>query len=120
MSSSADGSVNGKKDGRKRIRSFSSSKNLRRKSVRTPLKIREAHGLVDPEAFHLVEHRRVRRVRIDAVYPARCDDLERRLVMLHVAHLDRRGVRAQKQVFARRLQIKTYRASSARGGPAAD
>src|SRR5256885_60505 len=38
MSTSADGSVKGKKDGRKRVCNFSSSKNLRRKSVRTPLR----------------------------------------------------------------------------------
>src|SRR6266581_3655200 len=68
--------------------------------------IGEAHRLVDPKTLHLVEHRRVGRVRIDAVHPARRDDLERRLVMLHVAHLDRRGVRAQKQALPGALQIE--------------
>src|SRR5207244_3535055 len=68
--------------------------------------IGEAHRLVYPETLHLVEHGRVRRVRIDAVHPAGRDDLERRLVMLHVAHLDRRGVRAQEQVLPGALQIK--------------
>src|SRR5712691_1490177 len=40
--------------------------------------IGEAHRRVDPEALHLVEHRRVGRVRIDTVHAARRDDPERR------------------------------------------
>src|SRR5712691_1696384 len=79
---------------------------LAQKIGENAFEIGEAHRLVYPEALHLVEHRRVRRVRIDAVHPARRDDLERRLVLLHVAHLDRRGVRAQKQVLPGALQIK--------------
>src|SRR5712691_4573526 len=79
---------------------------LAQKIGENAFQIGEAHRLVYPKALHLVEHRSVRRVRIDAVHPAGRDDLERRLVMLHVAHLDRRGVRAQEQVLASALQVK--------------
>ena len=101
MSISADGSVNGKNDGRKRTFRSSRSKKRRRNSVSTPLRSANADVVVDPQALDLVEHRRVRRVGVDAVDAPGRDDLDRRPVRLHVADLDRRGVRAQ-QVAARR------------------
>ena len=59
------------------------------------LQVGERHVVVDPQPLDLVEHRRVRRVAVDAVHAARRDDLDRRRVRFHVADLDRRGVRAQ-------------------------
>ena len=61
------------------------------------LQVGEADVLVDPQALDLVEHRRVRRVGVDAVGAARRDHLDRRLVHARVAHLHRAGVRAQQQ-----------------------
>ena len=52
--------------------------------------------LVDHQAFDLVEHRRVGRVPVFPVDAARSDHADRRLVRQHRAHLDGRGVRAQK------------------------
>src|SRR5512139_1097616 len=60
------------------------------------LQVGERHRLVDPQAFDLVEHRRVRHVGIAAVHPSRRNDAQRRLVTFHVAHLHRRGVGAQQ------------------------
>ena len=95
MSISADGSVNGKNDGRKRTFMSSRSKKLRRNSVNTPFRSANVTSLVDPQAFDLVEHRRMRRIAVDAVHAARRDDLDRRRMRFHVADLDRRRVRAQ-------------------------
>ena len=95
MSISADGSVNGKNDGRKRTVMSSRSKKLRRNSVNTPFRSANDTSSVDPQALDLVEHRRMRRVAVDAVDATRRDDLDRRRVRFHVADLDRRRVRAQ-------------------------
>src|SRR5688572_30661244 len=53
------------------------------------LQVGERHVLADPQAFDLVEHRRMRRVAVDTIHAARRDDLDRRLVRLHPAHLHR-------------------------------
>ena len=72
------------------------------------LEVGEADVLADPQAFDLVEHRRVRGVGVDAIDAARRDDadLGHRLemlvllhVLLHVAHLDRAGMRTQQDAF---------------------
>ena len=42
-----------------------------------------------------MEHRRVRRVAVDAIHAAGRDDLDRRRMRFHVADLDRRSLRAQ-------------------------
>ena len=97
MSISADGSVNGKNDGRKRTSSSSFSKKRRRKSVYTPFRSAKLMCSSIHKPFDLVEHRRVRRVGVDAVGAARRDHLDRRLVHARVAHLHRAGVRAQQQ-----------------------
>ena len=60
------------------------------------LHVGEAHVLADHQPFELVEHRRVRHVRVAAVDAARGDDGERRAVLLQRADLHRRGVRAQQ------------------------
>jgi len=41
--------------------------------VQHGLQIREAHGLAHDDAFDLMEHRRVRHIRVVAVHPTRRD-----------------------------------------------
>ena len=65
--------------------------------VQHGLEVREAHALVDQQAFDLVEHRRVRHVGVAAIDAARHDHAQRRLLAQHGAHLHRRGVRAQQR-----------------------
>src|SRR5690348_4761570 len=60
------------------------------------LEVGETGGLVDQQAFDLVEHRRVGLVRIAAVDLARRDDADRRLAPGHAADLHRRRMRAQQ------------------------
>ena len=67
---SADGSVNGKKLGRKRVRVVAPKKRSREVRERR-LEVDEADSLVDRESFDLREHRRVRRVEEIAAI-ARC------------------------------------------------
>ncbi len=59
------------------------------------LEVGERDVPVDPQALDLMEHRRVRGVAVHAIDAARRDDLDRRLVRFHVAHLDRRRMRPQ-------------------------
>ena len=69
------------------------------------LQVLEADVLADPQAFALVEHRRMRGVAVDAVGAARRDDADLghrvaapaylRRVRAGIAHLHRAGVRAQ-------------------------
>ena len=78
-SSSADGSVNGKYDGRSRVRASGPNIALAKWS-RVPLRWRHGDALVDDEALDLVEDRGVRGVElIGAVDPPRADDVDRRL-----------------------------------------
>ena len=61
--------------------------------------VRERDVVADGEPLDLREHRQVGRVdRVAAVDGAGDDDEERRLVLLHRAHLVRRGVRAKQHV----------------------
>src|SRR3954466_7660415 len=62
------------------------------------LEVGERDVLVDREALDLVELRRVRRVVVAPVGAAGDDDVDRRGLQLHRAHLHRRGVRAQHDV----------------------
>jgi hypothetical protein len=62
------------------------------------LQVGERDVLVDREPLDLVELRRVGRVGVAAVDPARDDDVQRWRVLLHRADLHRRGVRAQDDV----------------------
>src|SRR3954454_2140401 len=62
------------------------------------LEVGERDVLVDREALDLVELRRVRRVAVAPVRPARDHDVQRRRVGLHRADLHRRRVRAQHDV----------------------
>ena len=94
---SADGSVNGKNDGRSRTPIFSPKKR-RAKCRSTPFKSAKRDALVDAQPLDLVEHRRVRGVVVAAIDRARRDDAHRRLLRQHRADLHRRRVRAQHDV----------------------
>jgi hypothetical protein len=59
MSTSSDGSVNGKNDGRKRILTLSTQKCLA-EFFENPFQVTEVRTSIDDQAFDLVEHRRVR------------------------------------------------------------
>ena len=61
------------------------------------LQIRKADVFFDPQAFDLVEHRRMRRVAVDAVRAARHDHLDGRCVRARVTDLHRARMRAQQQ-----------------------
>ena len=52
---------------------------------------------IEPQAFDLMEHGRMRRVAVNAIGTARTNDLDRRLMRTGVAHLHGRGVRTQRQ-----------------------
>ena len=95
MSTSADGSVNGKYDGRSRILSGRSKKPFD-ELVQHRLHVGEAHALVDDQPLELVEHRRVRHVGVAAIDAARRNHAQRRLVAHHGADLHGRRVRAQQ------------------------
>ena len=95
MSISADGSVNGKNDGRNRSVTSSRSKKLRRNSLNTLFRSANDTSSAIHNPFDLMKHWRMCRIGIDAVDAARRDDLDRRPVRFHVADLDRRRVRAQ-------------------------
>ena len=67
-----------------------------REVLERALEVRQREAAVDREALDLLEHRRVRRVeRVAAVDAARADHVDRRRLLLHHAHLHRRGLRAQ-------------------------
>ncbi len=54
------------------------------------LEVGQGDVLVDRQTLHLVEHRRVRGIeRVPPEHPARDDDVDRRVVLLHVASLHR-------------------------------
>jgi len=95
MSTSSDGSVNGKNDGRNRMLMWSTSKKRLAELVQDPFQMAEMRALVDDEAFDLVKLRRMGGVRIDAIGAARADDADRRFLGQHGAHLHRRGVGTQ-------------------------
>ncbi len=100
MSTSIDGSVNGKKDGRKRIFTSGTSKNALQNSSQDPLEVAQMGALVDDEALDLVEHRRVRLVAVAAIGAAGADDADRRLLAEHGADLHRARMGAQHLALA--------------------
>src|SRR5690349_22567958 len=71
-----------------------------------PFEMAEMRLLVDDEALDLVEHRRVRLVRIGTVGAAWCYDADRRLLLEHGADLHRRSVRAQQHARAVGLGVE--------------
>src|SRR3546814_2421702 len=66
----------------------------RQKDLQVVFEIGERDFFGDVQAFHLVEHRAVRAIGVDAVDAPRTDDADRRLALLHRADLHRRGMRA--------------------------
>ena len=68
--------MNGKNEGRKRTFRSSLSKKRRRKSATIPFKVGEGDAIANPQAFHLMEHRRMGGVGIDPINPARRDDAD--------------------------------------------
>eukprot|EP01022_Parablepharisma_sp_SALTPOND_P031134 TRINITY_DN785_c0_g5_i1.p2 TRINITY_DN785_c0_g5~~TRINITY_DN785_c0_g5_i1.p2 ORF type:complete len:1059 (-),score=367.39 TRINITY_DN785_c0_g5_i1:4151-7327(-) len=64
------------------------------------LEVSEADVLGDPQAFDLVEHRRVGGIAVDAIGAARCNHLDRWLVHAGIAHLHRAGMGTQQQGLA--------------------
>jgi hypothetical protein len=106
MSISAEGSVNGKNDGPEAHVEVVGLEELAHEVGEHDLQVLEADVLADPQAFALVEHRRVRGVAVDAVGAARRDDadLGHRVdagvylrACARIAHLHRAGVGAQVQ-----------------------
>ena len=95
MSTSADGSVNGKYDGRSRILR-SRSKKASQEAVQHRLHVGEADALVDHQAFDLVEHRRVRDVGSLRYTRPGAITANGALAREHRADLHRRGMRAQQ------------------------
>ena len=64
--------------------------------LQRPLQVAEVGRLVDDQSLDLVEHRRVRRITVDAIDAARRDDADRRLLRQHRADLHGARVRAQQ------------------------
>ena len=96
MSTSALGSVNGKKLGRKRILDLRPEK-FPEEGHEHSLEVRERDVLVNHEALNLMEHGRVADVGVATVNASWRDYPERRLEPGHGADLHGRGVRAQEQ-----------------------
>ena len=65
------------------------------------LQVGQGDALVDDEALDLVEHGRVRGVRVAAVHLAGAQHVDGRPLRLHDAHLHRRGVGAQQHAAVR-------------------
>ena len=96
MSTSADGSVNGKYDGRSRICEVPLEERLE-EPMQHRLHVGEADALVDHQALDLVKHRRVRHVMIAAIHASRRDHAPMAACAFSMrADLHRRGVRAQQ------------------------
>jgi hypothetical protein len=95
MSTSAEGSVNGKYEARSRIDRFCSKK-ASMKSMQRRLQIGEAHALIDEQPLDLMKHRRVAGIGIDAIDAPGRNQCHRRLLRLHGADLHRRGMGAQQ------------------------
>ena len=78
------------------------------------LEVRQRDVLVHGEALDLVEHRRVRGIGVAPVDAAGDDHVHRRLVQLHGADLDRRGVRPEDDL-VRHVERVLHRPRRMRG-----
>ena len=95
MSTSALGSVKGKKLGRKRVSVLGPKKPVM-EQLQSAFQVPKVDSLVDDQSFDLVEHGGVRCVQIVMAKDAsRADDPDRRLPSLHRSHLDRGRVRSE-------------------------
>src|SRR4051812_44524134 len=74
--------------------------------VQDPFEVTEMRALVDDKVLDLMELRRMRRIRIDAIGAARADHADRRLLAEHGAHLYRRRMRAQQHARTVLLRIE--------------
>ena len=109
MSTSSDGSVNGKERRAKAHADLVDLEEGLAELGQNPFQMAEMRFLVDHQAFDLMEHRRMRLVAVAAIGAARRDDADRRLLRQHGAHLHRRGVGAQQEARAVRLRIEEER-----------
>ena len=71
MSTSSDGSVNGKNEGRKRILTLIDFEERLAEFLQNPFQMAEMRTFVDDQALDLMEHRRVRLIGIAAIGAAR-------------------------------------------------
>ncbi len=94
MSTSAEGSVNGKCEARKRVLDLVAEIG-REELFQHPFQVRHREVAVDRQPLDLVEHRRMGLVHVHPVDPARGDHPDRRALRLHGADLHRRGMGAQ-------------------------
>ena len=104
-STSTDGSVYGKYDGRKRTGNWRPEERVQ-EGLDGALQVAEGDPLAHDQAFDLLEHRRVRDVVVAAVDLARADDahVRRVRVVQHVADLAARRVRAQEEPALREVE----------------
>ena len=110
---SADGSVYGKKLGRKTALVFGPNSSRRNATIGA-LEVAHRDAFADDEALDLLEHRRVRHVEVvAAVDAAGGDDADRRAVPFHVADLHRRRVRAQQRRGGSAAGVRSPRARDA-------
>ena len=100
MSTSAEGSVNGKKRRAEAHLHVLDLEERRAELLQTHFMWRDVGLPVDDEALDLVEHRRVGLVGVVPVGAARDDDPDRRRLRPHGADLHRRGVGAQHLALA--------------------
>src|SRR3546814_16092147 len=66
------------------------------KGFQRPFEMAQIDALVDDKAFDLMEHRRMRRVTVGTINPARRDDANRRFLPGHRADLHGRSMSAQQ------------------------
>ncbi len=88
ISTSALGSVKGKKLGRRRT-PMSLAEHLVRKDSQYPLEVAKSYPLIDHQTFNLMKHWRVGGIVITAVDRARGNDPYRRLLLEHCPDLNR-------------------------------
>ena len=117
-STSADGSVNGKKCGRIRVRAVRAELGARER-VQRSAQMRHGQAAVHRQALDLVEHRRVGGVEfVGAEGAADRDDVDRQLALEQGAHLHRRGVGAQQLPGTLRRDIEGVLFAARRDGRA--
>ena len=85
------------------------------KAGQDALQVREADVLVDHEALDLMEHRRVRDIRVAPVHGARRDHADRHALQLHRPDLHRRGMGPQQLAVAE-IEGVVHRARRVVGG----
>jgi hypothetical protein len=95
MSTSAEGSVKGKCEARKRSSHLVDLEEGAAEFLQRPFQVGHADVAINRQPFDLVEHRRVGLVHVHPVDAARRDDADRRALFGHRADLHRRGMGAQ-------------------------